>query len=64
MNKKTAFDFDALLERSAKTHGHLCPGPILGVKMSMFGLSEIGITDPKGTDMGNIIVFGDGSVCD
>lgn len=50
-------NFESLLEVSERTHGHLCPGPILGVKMSMFGLSEIGITDPKGTDMGNIIVF-------
>ena len=49
--------FASLLEVSERTHGHLCPGQILGVKMSMLGLSEIGITDPKGTDMGNVIVF-------
>jgi formylmethanofuran dehydrogenase subunit E len=50
-------NFESLLEVSERTHGHLCPGQILGVKMSMLGLSGIGITDPKGTDMGNVIVF-------
>src|SRR5208283_4673747 len=50
-------NFESLLEVSERTHGHLCPGQILGVKMSMLGLTEIGITDPKGTDKGNVIVF-------
>lgn len=50
-------DFKALLEASAKIHGHLCPGQVLGVKMSMRGLREIGIADPKGKDRKSIIVF-------
>src|ERR1700690_4130372 len=50
-------NFESLLAVSERTHGHLCPGQILGVKMSMLGLREIGTTDPKGTDMENIIVF-------
>ncbi len=50
-------DFDILLEESAKIHGHLCPGQVLGVKMSMLGLKEIGIEDPKGKDRKSIIVF-------
>lgn len=50
-------NFESLLEVSERTHGHLCPGQILGVKMSILGLTEIGITDPKGTDKGNVIVF-------
>ena len=46
-------NFEQLLEESVKTHGHLCPGQVLGVKMSMLGLREIGIkrytlTTPKG----------------
>jgi formylmethanofuran dehydrogenase subunit E len=57
MTKKAAFDFDTLLERSAKTHGHLCPGQVLGVRMSMLGLSHIGITDPLGSDRKSLIVF-------
>ena len=50
-------NFKSLLAESVKTHGHLCPGQVLGVKMSMLGLKEIGIEDPKGTDRKNIIVF-------
>ncbi len=50
-------DFESLLEESVKIHGHLCPGQVLGVKMSMLGLREIGIYDPKDKDRKNIIVF-------
>ena len=50
-------DFESLLEESTRIHGHLCPGQVLGVKMSMLGLRETGITDPKGKDRKNIIVF-------
>ncbi len=50
-------DFKSLLEQSARIHGHLCPGQVLGVKMSILGLREIGIDDPKGKDRKNIIVF-------
>lgn len=50
-------DFESLLEESAGIHGHLCPGQVLGVKMSMLGLREIGISDPKGKDRKSIIVF-------
>ncbi|MBI4687591.1 MAG: formylmethanofuran dehydrogenase [Nitrospirae bacterium] len=54
MNKP---DFNSLLEESVKIHGHLCPGQVLGVRMSMLGLREIGIDDPKGKDRKNLIVF-------
>ncbi len=50
-------DFEHILEESARVHGHLCPGQVLGVKMSMLGLREINISDPKGKDRKNIIVF-------
>jgi formylmethanofuran dehydrogenase subunit E len=50
-------DFETLLEESARIHGHLCPGQVLGVKMSMLGLRSIGIEDPKGKDRKSIIVF-------
>lgn len=49
--------FEFLLRESSKIHGHLCPGQVLGVKMSMLGLREIGICDPKGKDRKSIIVF-------
>jgi formylmethanofuran dehydrogenase subunit E len=49
--------FEELLLISSKIHGHLCPGQVLGVRMSMLGLREIGINDPRGTDRKSIIVF-------
>jgi formylmethanofuran dehydrogenase subunit E len=49
--------FEALLEESVSLHGHLCPGQVLGVRMSMLGLREAGISDPKGRDRKYIIVF-------
>ena len=55
--EQTTFDFESLLKESARIHGHLCPGQVLGVKMSMLGLQEIGISDPKGKDRKSIIVF-------
>ena len=57
---KTLFqvsDFDMLLDKSVKVHGHLCPGQVLGVRMSMLGLSKIGIEDPEEKDGKSIIVF-------
>lgn len=50
-------EFDDLLNESVKIHGHLCAGQVLGVRMTMRGLREIGIADPKGADRKNIIVF-------
>ncbi len=50
-------DFEALLQESVKVHGHLCAGQVLGVRMSMLGLREIGISDPKGADRKSLIVF-------
>jgi formylmethanofuran dehydrogenase subunit E len=50
-------NFESLLNESVKIHGHLCPGQVLGVKMSMLGLREAGIEDPKGRDRKSIIVF-------
>lgn len=49
--------FEALLAESVKIHGHLCAGQVLGVRMSMLGLSEAGIEDPKGKDRKHIMVF-------
>lgn len=51
------FNFESLLEASVILHGHLCPGQVLGVKMSLLGLREIGITDPRGRDRKSLIVF-------
>jgi formylmethanofuran dehydrogenase subunit E len=53
----TAIDFEALLAESVKMHGHLCAGQVLGVRMSLLGLREIGIQDPKGRDRRNVMVY-------
>lgn len=42
--------FETLLEESTRVHGHMCPGQVLGVRMSMLGLQCIGVDDPKGKD--------------
>lgn len=34
------------LELAATTHGHLCAGQVLGVRLAMLGLRELGIDDP------------------
>ena len=34
------------LERAAVAHGHICAGQVLGVRLAMLGLSELGIHDP------------------
>lgn len=49
--------FETLLKESAAIHGHLCAGQVLGVRMSLFGLREIGINDPKGRDRKKLMVF-------
>lgn len=56
MNEVT-LEFEKLLDESVRIHGHLCPGQVLGVRMSMLGLTKIGIEDPKGKDKKNLIVF-------
>lgn len=38
--------FEALLRASAKEHGHLCPGQVVGVRMAMLGCRLIGLDDP------------------
>lgn len=35
------------LELAAARHGHMCPGQVLGVRMAMLGLAEIGIHNPE-----------------
>jgi formylmethanofuran dehydrogenase subunit E len=34
------------LDLAAQTHGHLCAGQVLGVRLAMLGLCELGIDDP------------------
>jgi len=34
------------LNQAEKAHGHLCAGQVLGVRLAMLGLRELGIEDP------------------
>ncbi len=49
--------FEKLLDESTKVHGHICAGQVIGVRMSMLGLSLIGIQDPKGLDRKKLYVI-------
>ena len=49
--------FNDLLDESVKIHGHLCPGQVLGVRLTMLGLDKVGIYDPKGADRKKLIVY-------
>ena len=40
---KTLEEYAAL---AAQSHGHICPGQILGIRMAMLGLGSIGIDNP------------------
>ena len=40
-------DFETLLKGSAKAHGHLCPGQVVGVRMAMLGCNLIGLDEPR-----------------
>lgn len=42
--------FEVLLEASARAHGHLCPGQVVGVRMAMLGCRLIGLDDPTRHD--------------
>ena len=51
-------DFEFLLKESAKTHGHLCPGQVVGVRMAMLGCKLIGLDEPTRHDqIKKLIVF-------
>ena len=51
-------DFETLLKGSAKDHGHLCPGQVVGVRMAMLGCELIGLDDPQGLpQIKKIIVY-------
>lgn len=50
--------FDNLLESSAKTHGHLCAGQVVGVRMAMLGCRLIELDEPtRPEQIKKLIVF-------
>ena len=50
--------FETLLEGSAKEHGHLCAGQVVGVRMAMLGCRLIGLDNPHRLDqLKKLIVY-------
>ncbi len=50
--------FQDLIRCSAKLHGHLCPGQVIGVRMAMLGCRLIGLDEPWSRDqIKKLIVF-------
>lgn len=48
---------DELLEEAKIAHGHLCAGQVLGVRMAMCGLRQLGIDDPRGRDRKRLVTY-------
>ena len=49
--------FDELLDEANAAHGHLCAGQVLGVRLALCGLRELGIEDPKGRDRKRLVTY-------
>lgn len=49
--------FSTLLDQAVAFHGHLCAGQIIGVRLAMLGLRELGLTDPKAEDRKRLVVL-------
>ena len=51
-------DFETLLKGSTESHGHLCPGQVVGVRMAILGCRLLGLNDPKAPDqIKKIIIY-------
>ncbi|HEY6490148.1 MAG: formylmethanofuran dehydrogenase subunit E family protein [Terracidiphilus sp.] len=49
--------FDELLRKAEIAHGHMCPGQILGVRMALLGLRQLGIENPTGADRKRLVTY-------
>jgi formylmethanofuran dehydrogenase subunit E len=49
--------FDTLLKQAEISHGHMCAGQILGVRMSLLGLRTLAIEDPLGADRKRLVTY-------
>ena len=48
---------DEYLRDAELSHGHLCAGQILGVRMAMLGLQQLGIEDPHGKERKRLVTY-------
>jgi formylmethanofuran dehydrogenase subunit E len=51
---KTLAEYEEL---AAASHGHLCAGQILGIRLAIHGLGLLGIEDPTGKDRKRLITY-------
>ena len=56
-NSSVMNHLDEYLREAEISHGHLCAGQVLGVRMAMAGLSRLGIADPRGADRKRLITY-------
>lgn len=43
--------------KTSAFHGHLCAGTVIGTRMGLVGMREIGITDPTGSQRKDMVVY-------
>src|SRR5690348_8562719 len=48
---------ETLLQQAEVSHGHMCAGQILGVRMALLGLKHLGIDDPRGADRKRLVTY-------
>ena len=48
---------DNLLAQHENTHGNLCPGTLLALRMAVLGCALVDIDDPRGADRNKLIVW-------
>ena len=48
---------DEYLQDAERAHGHLCAGQVLGVRLALLGMSQLGIEDPQGKDRKRLVTF-------
>jgi formylmethanofuran dehydrogenase subunit E len=48
---------EELLDRAEHSHGHMCAGQVLGVRMALLGCRAVGVEDPRGADRKSLLVF-------
>ncbi|MCC7512215.1 MAG: TraR/DksA C4-type zinc finger protein [Anaerolineae bacterium] len=57
-------ELQALLEKSASRHSHLCPRQILGVRLGLLGMKTLGFDEPPAKKRLLVIVESDGCFAD
>jgi len=54
MPLKSLAEYERLAEQA---HGHLCAGQILGLRMALYGVQLLALTDPAGADRKRLVTF-------